>query len=362
MPAATPDEKLVLRNATLERLLQDKANELKVVKRAAGATEQELASANQMLELVRSIREASPREPKWTRPKRSRKAAQHHAIPTLMLSDLHLDEVVRPEEVGWYNAYDRSIAEARLRRTAEKAVMILKDYVAGLDFDGLVLVLGGDILSGDIHQELAKSNEATVFDSIVHWVPQLATLIEYLLTELDVPLFIPCVVGNHDRNPANRRSPAKGRARDSVSWVIYAWLADRFRDDDRVTFQVSEAADALYPVYDTTYLLTHGDQFKGGNGIGGIYMPISRGAYKKKQVYAAKGTPFDVMILGHFHQYIAGPQFIVNGSLKGWDEYAEVSNFVPEVPAQALWITTPERGITMHMPVHPASSDEAWRK
>lgn len=356
------EEKHLLRIATLERLNQDRANDVKRLTRQMGGLEKELEDANKLLELVRSIRDASPREPKWATPKLGPKAAKHHAIPTLMLSDLHLDEVVRPEEVGYYNAFDREIAEQRLRRTAERTVHVLDEYVSGLTFDGFILALGGDILSGDIHAELAKTNEATVFDSVVHWVPQLASFISYLADHLDVPMHIPCVVGNHDRNPANRRSPAKNRARDAVSWVIYCWLADRFRDDDRITFQVSEAADALYRVYDMTYLMTHGDQFKGGNGIGGIYMPISRGAYKKKQVYAAKGQPFDYMILGHFHQFIAGPQFLVNGSLKGWDEYAETSNFVPEPPAQALWLTTPERGITMHMPIHPASDTEAWRK
>jgi len=46
------------------------------------------------------------------------------------------------------------------------------------------------------------------------------------------------------------------------------------------------------------------------------------------------------------------PNLIVNGSLKGYDEYAFQGNFSYEVPAQALWITHFERGITHQMPIY----------
>ena len=41
----------------------------------------------------------------------------------------------------------------------------------------------------------------------------------------------------------------------------------------------------------------------------------------------------------------------MGGSLKGYDEYAHGRRFRPEVAQQALWITTPENGPTMSMPV-----------
>ena len=40
--------------------------------------------------------------------------------PWLMLSDLHLDEVVAPAEIGYANAYNRKIAERRLQATFTK--------------------------------------------------------------------------------------------------------------------------------------------------------------------------------------------------------------------------------------------------
>ena len=58
------------------------------------------------------------------------------------------------------------------------------------------------------------------------------------------------------------------------------------------------------------------------------------------------------MLCGHWHQYIHLSRLIVNGSLKGMDEYAYQNNFGFERPQQALFITHPRHGITFRMPVN----------
>ena len=70
------------------------------------------------------------------------------------------------------------------------------------------------------------------------------------------------------------------------------------------------------------------------------------------------------MIIGHWHQLIQLTRLIVNGSLKGYDEYAYSNNFGFEKPQQALWLTHPKHGITFSMPVHcdhdSAAPKTAW--
>ena len=46
---------------------------------------------------------------------------------------------------------------------------------------------------------------------------------------------------------------------------------------------------------------------------------------------------------------------------EGYDEYAAVMNFEAKAPQQAFWITTPERGITMSMPIACEHPKEGWR-
>jgi hypothetical protein len=77
-----------------------------------------------------------------------------------------------------------------------------------------------------------------------------------------------------------------------------------------------------------------------------------RGNQKKTARNQAVNQDYDVLCVGHWHQYIHLRRLIVNGSLKGYDEYAYSGNFGFEPPTQALWITHPRYGITVSMPVY----------
>jgi hypothetical protein len=84
----------------------------------------------------------------------------------------------------------------------------------------------------------------------------------------------------------------------------------------------------------------------------GALGPIIRGDHKKRSRNGQIGQEYDTMILGHWHQLIQLRRLIVNGSLKGYDEYANNGNFGFEPPQQGLWITHPLYGITFQMPVY----------
>lgn len=58
------------------------------------------------------------------------------------------------------------------------------------------------------------------------------------------------------------------------------------------------------------------------------------------------------MIHGHFHSYWPTQRIIGNGSLKGYDEFANMLNLDYELATQALWLTHPEHRVTMHIPVY----------
>ena len=151
------------------------------------------------------------------------------------------------------------------------------------------------------------------------------------------------------------------RARDNFDWFLGRALARLFRDDARVTFDVTESADCLVPSFDRQVMLTHGDQTRGGGGIGGIWPPIMRLDARKQQRQAAIGQPYDLLVMGHWHQLVFGPSFVINGSLVGYDEFAFTSNFGYEPPAQACWLMTPEHGRTWCAPIWPSDREsEGW--
>lgn len=316
--------------------------------------EREHAELLRRLDLVE--RAGTPRPPKWLTPKVVKK--DRRATAVAMLSDCHFDEVVRAVEIGGANAYNREIAEIRLRTWAEKVIELNRDHLSGVTVEGLVCLLGGDLFSGNLH-DLAETNADTLPGSILHWSEQLCAAIS-LLADHFGKVYVPSVVGNHGRLTHKPRT--KLRARDNVDWLVGHMVARHFDKVDGVTVSVTDDADAFVKVYDTVHLLTHGDQVSGGGGIGGIWPPIMRMIARKRQRYAQ--TPFDVVAMGHFHQLIMAPTqgIIVNGSLKGYDEYAAVAlNAAPEVPQQAMWLVTPEHKVTWSAPVFVSDrTREGW--
>lgn len=295
--------------------------------------------------------------PKWLKspPKKNK---QHHAIPCLLLSDLHLDEVVFPEQLMGMNAYNREIARLRLQETATNFVKVARDYWTGLTYDGVIVFLAGDIFSGDIHEELKETNEDTILGSLDYWIDPLADALRLFADEFG-KVHVPVVVGNHGR--MTRRPRAKFRARGNFDWLIGRALQRAFRNDDRVTFDVSESADCLVDVYDKKIMATHGDQASGGSGIGGIWPPLMRLDARKRQRQEAVQQGYDLLVMGHWHTLTYGPSFIVNGSLKGFDEYAFTENFGFEQPQQAAWLMVPEHGKTWTAPIFCQDREaEGW--
>lgn len=308
-----------------------------------------------LMELFGFIKDARIDAPKWVtkRPKRGSTAA----IPTAFLSDVHLDEVVKPEQINYVNAFDRDIAEKRLQLFFENTIRLAQDYLHGLTYEGIVLPLGGDLFSGIIHEELVETNAGTVFESLLHWSEPMVAGIK-LFRDAFGRVFLPCVVGNHGRR--QRKPHAKNRAQDNFDWFFYHLIAKLLRDEKDIEFAISDAADQPYLVYETRYLLTHGDQFRGGSGIAGMLSPLLIGDSRKRERENAVRRPYDYMIMGHWHQLAFLRGLIVNGSIKGYDEYAYVSNFRYEPPRQAFWITDADDGVTITAPIHVQAKDEQW--
>jgi hypothetical protein len=295
-----------------------------------------------------SSAEANP--PSWliktTAPKSS------PGIPTLFASDWHWGEVVKKEQIGKVNEYDLAIAHSRAKALIENCIRLINTFGK---CEGIVFALGGDMFSGDIHEELVATNEIEVMPCIIDLFGILVWCVNTLVDHFD-KVFIPCVVGNHGRNTFKIR--AKGRAHTSYDWLLYKMLEKHFEKDSRITFMVPDGADAYYRVYSHRYLLTHGDQFRGGDGMIGALGPIIRGDHKKRSRNSQIDMAYDTMIIGHWHQLIQLQRLIVNGSLVGYNEYAFVNNFPYEPPRQALWLTHPEHGITFSMPVHVERSNK----
>lgn len=276
-------------------------------------------------------------------------SAESPGFPMTMWSDWHWGETVSLDETGGINAFTHDIGLQRVDRLVNSTINLLRNY-GGLapSYPGIYVCLGGDLLSGGIHDELVETNWAPAVGQAFEAHSVIAGGLLRLADEFG-EVHVPCVVGNHGRNAKKPR--AKLRIRENSEYYLYKALERHFADDPRFHFVVAEQTDVPFTVYGHRFLLTHGDALgvKGGDGIIGAIGPIQRGNVKISRAEAQVRRGYDTMIIGHWHS--AQPRgelfpVIVNGTLKGYDEYARAFLRAPaSAPSQQLWLVSPGHGI-----------------
>jgi len=285
----------------------------------------------------------------------SRKGLAREGRPVAPFSDTHFDEWIDPAQINYVNAYNRKIADLRLKTYFHNLIELSREYLSGLSYTGIHFPMMGDIFSGDIHEELNETNEAKALESVLYWLSPMEAGIEMLADEFG-EVDIPVVVGNHPRRTKKPRHKLK--VRDNFDWLFACLLQRHFAKDKRIRFNISESSDCDFKIYDWRFTMTHGDQFKGGSGIAGLLSPMMIGDARKRKRARAVNKEYDYLLMGHWHQLVQAQGVIINGSLKGYDEYAFDSNFAYEPPRQLFFIVDPKHGVTISAPVHVQSQAE----
>lgn len=323
---------------------------------------EELKELNRLVDFYHSARNEPIVVPEWRSPLR-RSSSENIGTIMAQLTDWHLDEVVKPDEILDLNAYSRDIARLRMKTWAEKVVTLPRDYVNGLTIEGLVIPATGDLFTGEIHEELTQTNEDTILGSMLHWMEPIVGMVEMLGKEFP-GVEIDAVPGNHPRTTL--KYDHKQRVKKNYESFFWAVVRDRVADRGKamnVTINVSPSSNYNLQVYGRNYVLDHGYEFKGGTGISGAFAPLSLGAHRKNLRQSVAGFPMHTMIIGHLHQLINIPGVIMGGTLKGYDEFAFNHNLRPDEngAGQAMWITSPERAQVVWMPIYVQDREaEGW--
>lgn len=342
-------------------LLRDKVRSLQ--SQLAAASSAKLSEETVRREILK-VAELDPDPPEWL--VRPPKRGHVSGTPVLFASDWHWGEVVQASQIGGVNSYDMATAQRRARTLIEVTIDLLKTRFANPEYPGIVFALGGDLCSGDIHEELSATNEMEIMPVLVDLFGVLTWCISTLADAFG-NAFVPCVTGNHGR--VTHKMRAKGRAYTSYEWLLYSLLAERFSSDKRVRFMIPDGPDANFKVHNTRVCLSHGDAFRGGQGLIGHWGAVFRGNNRKRSMNAKVNLDFDLLMLGHYHSYGMIDGVVTNGSLIGMSEYGWQGSFGFEHPRQALFLVHPTIGPTFSMPVYverppalPASPWVSWKE
>ncbi len=261
----------------------------------------------------------------------------------LVASDWHIEETVGAE-VGGLNVFNLDIAQQRATRFFQSALRLLRLLQQDITIQTVVLALLGDFISNDIHEEFPELNDLQPTHALVLAQNLLASGIESLLAESTLNLVIPCHSGNHARTTRTTRFGAENG--HSLEYLMYLHLAAYFRHEPRVRFIIADGIHSYVQIYDQTVRFQHGHAIKYGGGVGGVYIPLNKAINQYNKARHA-----DLDVLGHFHQQRDGGNFLINGSLIGFNAFALSIRADFEKPRQLLFLLDKKRGRTCTWPI-----------
>jgi len=251
------------------------------------------------------------------------------------LTDTHVGDNVEADEMVGLNAYNIDIFNKRLYGWATQLLKLIEFRRSYAEINELVIPMLGDMISGDIHEELARTNNDHNMGQMIRGANLIAQALIFLAPHFK-KIRVPCVVGNHGR--MTRKPPMKNKYMD-WDYMLYQWISVFCKNQKNIEFHIPKSFMTTVKVCNRNLLLSHGD-FINGAGSG---TAISKGINNMRNVlqfrkglqeeignlrneYAALPDYFDSVLIGHFHRIdeidIGTGAIHICGCMKGGDEFA----------------------------------------
>jgi len=331
------DEQALASDRARHRLKTNERERHKVVK----ALERELATAATRQEYLDALASAPDPEPFKIEKRRGQKRG-NAATYVMGASDWHVGERVRPEAVGFKNEYDPEIAAERAEQFWYSQLLMLGAARSAWDIRDGVLWLGGDLMTGYIHEEYLEENFLSPVEEALLIHKLVSSGIKTLLASSDLErILVVTSNGNHGRT--GQKMKIATSAKNSFEWLAYQHLRMAFADEPRLTFQIGTGYSNVVDVYGYRVNFHHGDMIGYAGGIGGTTIPANRRIQRRASGLPPRfeGTPLGpthLDVFGHFHQLQFPKSFVQNGSLIGWNSFAEAIGCSYEDPQQVSFV------------------------
>ena len=264
-----------------------------------------------------------------------------------LLSDWHVDEVVKAQEIGGINEFNDSICSKRVEELFDVIITLLDMCKSRSEIDTLVIGALGDFVSGYLHLDLIESNVMTPTEAVKKSVELLMSVIDSVLKSKRVKKIIfSGSVGNHGR--ITIKPPTKKSAEKNYEWLIYEFLVMLYaeRGEKRIRFILPEGMFNWLDVYGFRIRFSHGDGIKYMGGVGGVHIPLRKAIAQWNKAMRA-----DLDCMGHWHTRESSKDYCINGSLIGYNQYAMRIKADYEKPQQSFFIMHPKYGKTAEFPM-----------
>ncbi len=334
----------------LDRKLREKAlaSEVNAWQKQAEKYRKQLEARETLFDTLRGcVSEYRPVEP----PRIEHSTGKSPAEMMTAVSDYHAGRVTKLTVMEGLNEYNWEIFCARWWQHVVKVIEITRIFRHEHDIRKLFIAMLGDLFNNETRIENIRNN--------VDWNSRLVFKVasvyfqglRALLTEFD-ELDIIGIAGNESRLPEkiSFQDPT-----NNWDWVLYQLLKVMLADEvsrGRVNFVIPDSAAVVAVRESGNYLLSHGNEIRGGYA-GLPHYGIARRAANEHELrrpsrWNPQGQDFDYWFFAHFHTQMATDheRHFCNGSGCGADPYARTGLGRGGPAMQRLLVLTEKHGVT----------------
>jgi hypothetical protein len=337
---AVADASRLAADAELARLRSEVATLKGRYKAALQAVDAERSRADSLLSLkgIQATRRSAPVA--------KARSKQHDATMVVLLSDVHCEERVDPDTVNGLNDYSLDVCDARMHELEERFFTLLDHERQLARIDRVVVWLGGDFISGHIHDDTAELAQLAPL-SATRWIGERLRAFIDSVAENASEVIVATNSGNHGRSTDKLRI---GTEMDhSFEQHLYLTLAGN-ETRKNVRWQVGTGYLNYLDLDGFRVRFHHGHAVKYGGGIGGITIPVNKAIAAWDAIERA-----DLTCFGHWHQFswLRAGRYVSNGSVIGHSAYATRIKASYEAPCQAALVIDHGRNeVTMAKPIY----------
>ena len=337
---AVADASRLAADAELARLRSEVATLKGRYKAALAAVDAERSRADSLLSLkgIEATRRSAPVA--------KSRSKQHAATMVVLLSDVHCEERVDPDTVNGLNDYSLDVCDARLNELEERFFTLLDHERQLARIDRVVVWLGGDFISGHIHDDTAELAQLAPL-AATRWIGERLRAFIDSVAENASEVIVATNSGNHGRSTDKLRI---GTEMDhSFEQHLYLTLAGN-ETRKNVRWQVGSGYLNYLDLDGFRVRFHHGHAVKYGGGVGGITIPVNKAIAAWDAIERA-----DLTCFGHWHQFswLRAGRYVSNGSVIGHSAYATRIKASYEAPCQAALVIDHGRNeVTMAKPIY----------
>jgi hypothetical protein len=298
--------------------------------------------------VISYIEPVAPLESQFSKVYTEKKKSDTEIVPVMHVTDSHMGAVQEPDEIEYFNEFNPEICDRRNIGFAQGFNDWVQMHRTAYKIKKCHVIFTGDLISGDIHEELRVTNAFPVPEQVVRAAQSHFKQIALLAPYFDEVIVDFLTEDNHSR--LTKKPQAKEAGVNSYGYLVAKLMEAYLAKHQNVKFNIHAMHEKVIKVSTRNYLITHMHGVKAWMGIPwyGIERRTARESTARQHLIMqdnklAKEIGFHKIVHGHFHTPFDAPLYSGGGSVSGTDAYDHSSGRHSD-PSQSAWMVHPKYG------------------